>query len=88
VKPTPAKSAFPDYDRKKNPNSQPVLTGGVRVPFEPSNNLRWVKRGGVYVLQQQWTRTVSRETLVLKKVHGRDDATVGSVWMDVAQGEE
>jgi hypothetical protein len=88
VKALSDKAPVLDYDRKKNPNAQPVLMGGVRVPFEPSNNLRWVKRGGVYVLQQQWTRRVSHGTLALKAAHGNATPTVGSVWMDVAQGEE
>lgn len=82
------KPAFPDYDRRKNPNSQPVLMGGVQVPFQRTENLRWVRRGAKYVLQQQWSRTVTHATLALKKAHGRDDPTVAQVWMDVPEGEE
>lgn len=84
--PRPAKAGeVPKYDTRKDPNSQATLLGGVRVPFEPTTRLRWVKRGERYVLQQRWCRTVTPGTLALK----RDKApTVVEVWIDVQQGEE
>lgn len=84
--PRPAKpEEVPKYDPRKDPNSQSRLLGGVQVPFQLTNQLRWVHREGRYILQQMWERTVSRATLALKPKSG---PTVAQVWIDVPQGEE
>lgn len=96
---TEKKSDVPLVDTTKNPNAQPSLMGDVRVPFEPTANLRWVRRavnaepGSAsfatrYVLQQQWVRTVTHATLALKRAQGNARPTVASVWVDVPRGEE
>jgi hypothetical protein len=88
VTPRPPKpgEAIPDYDSRKDPNKQPSLMGAVKVPFLPTVNLRWVKRGTFFVLQQKWTRSVTAGTLALKVKPG--GTIVGQVWIDVPQGEE
>jgi hypothetical protein len=78
-------SDAPKFDPKADPNGQASLLGGVKVPFELTNLLRWVRRGERYVLQQKWSRVVSAGTLALKRAKG---PTVVEVWIDVPQGEE
>jgi hypothetical protein len=80
-------SDAPKFDPKADPNGQASLLGGIKVPFVLTHFLRWVKRGdaGRYVLQQKWSREVSRGTLALKPTKG---PTVTDVWIDVPQGEE
>jgi hypothetical protein len=91
------KNDAPDFDPALDPNAQPSLMGDVRVPFEPTNKLRWVKRyavggltpsGAKYVLQQLWARAVSSTTLALKRARGDARPTVHQVWIDVPRGEE